>query len=53
MTNAIQRKQHLVAYGFILPFFAVFATMFIAPLAYSGYLSFFDQVMVRRERPGV
>jgi len=46
MTTAIQRKQHLVAYGFILPFFAVFATMFIAPLAYSGYLSFFAHKLV-------
>jgi multiple sugar transport system permease protein len=41
MTNAIQRKQHLFAYGLILPFFVVFAAMLIAPLAYSGYLSFF------------
>jgi multiple sugar transport system permease protein len=41
MTNAIQRKQHLFAYGFILPFFVVFAAMLVAPLAYSGYLSFF------------
>ena len=41
MTNAIQRKQHLFAYGLILPFFVVFAAMLVAPLAYSGYLSFF------------
>src|SRR5688572_2874824 len=41
MANAIQRKQHLVAYGLILPFFVVFAAMLVAPLAYSGYLSFF------------
>ncbi len=41
MTNAIQRKQHLFAYGFVLPFFVVFAAMLVAPLAYSGYLSFF------------
>jgi len=41
MTNAIQRRQHLVAYGFVLPFFVVFATMLVAPLVYSGYLSFF------------
>ena len=40
MTNAIQRKQHLVAYGFVLPFFVVFAAMLVAPLVYSGYLSF-------------
>ena len=41
MSNAIQRKQHLVAYVFILPFFAVFAAMLVAPLVYSGYLSLF------------
>lgn len=41
MANAIQRKQHLVAYGFVLPFFVVFAAMLVAPLVYSGYLSFF------------
>ena len=41
MASAIQRKQHLFAYVFILPFFVVFATMLVAPLVYSGYLSFF------------
>lgn len=41
MASRIQRKQHLIAYGFILPFFVVFATMLVAPLVYSGYLSFF------------
>ena len=41
MTSAIQRKQHLFAYGLLLPFFVVFAAMLVAPLAYSGYLSFF------------
>ena len=46
MTNAIQRKQTYVAYGFVLPFFVVFAAMFIAPLAYSGYLSFFVDRLV-------
>jgi len=46
MTNTIQRKQNLVAYGFVLPFFVVFTTMFIAPLAYSGYLSFFAHKLV-------
>ncbi len=46
MNNAIKRKQNLVAYGFVLPFFAVFATMFIAPLAYSGYLSFYAHKLV-------
>ena len=46
MTNAIQRKQHLVAYGFVLPFFVVFATMLVAPLVYSAYLSFFVDRLV-------
>src|SRR5215216_1724671 len=46
MTSAIQRKQNLVAYGFILPFFVVFATMLVAPLVYSGYLSFFVDRLV-------
>jgi multiple sugar transport system permease protein len=46
MTNAIQRKQHLFAYGFVLPFFVVFAAMLVAPLAYSGYLSFFVDRLV-------
>jgi multiple sugar transport system permease protein len=46
MTNSIQRRQHLVAYGFVLPFFVVFATMLVAPLVYSGYLSFFVDRLV-------
>jgi len=46
MASATKRKQNLVAYGFVLPFFAVFATMFIAPLAYSGYLSFYAHKLV-------
>jgi multiple sugar transport system permease protein len=46
MSSAIQRKQHLVAYGFVLPFFVVFATMLVAPLIYSGYLSFFVDRLV-------
>jgi multiple sugar transport system permease protein len=41
MASRIRRRQHFVAYGFILPFFIVFATMLVAPLVYSGYLSFF------------
>jgi multiple sugar transport system permease protein len=41
MASRIRRRQHLVAYGFILPFFIVFATMLVAPLVFSGYLSFF------------
>jgi multiple sugar transport system permease protein len=46
MTSSIQRRQHLVAYGFVLPFFVVFATMLVAPLVYSGYLSFFVDRLV-------
>src|SRR3954463_6966369 len=46
MTNAIRRKQHLAAYGFVLPFFVVFAAMLVAPLIYSGYLSFFVDRLV-------
>ena len=46
MNKAIERKQHLVAYGFVLPFFVVFAAMLIAPLVYSGYLSFFVDRLV-------
>jgi multiple sugar transport system permease protein len=41
MASRIRRRQYLVAYGFVLPFFVVFATMLVAPLVYSGYLSFF------------
>lgn len=46
MTNAIRRKQHLAAYGFVLPFFVVFAAMLVAPLIYAGYLSFFVDRLV-------
>jgi multiple sugar transport system permease protein len=46
MTNRIKRKQHLAAYAFILPFFVVFAAMLVAPLIYSGYLSFFVDRLV-------
>lgn len=46
MTNAIQRKQHLAAYGLVLPFFVVFAAMLVAPLIYAGYLSFFVDRLV-------
>jgi multiple sugar transport system permease protein len=46
MASRIRRRQHLVAYGFVLPFFVVFATMLVAPLVYSGYLSFFVDRLV-------
>ena len=46
MTHSIKRRQHLAAYGFVLPFFVVFAAMLVAPLAYSGFLSFFVDRLV-------
>ena len=46
MTNRIKRKQHLAAYAFVLPFFVVFAAMLVAPLVYSGYLSFFADRLI-------
>jgi multiple sugar transport system permease protein len=36
-----KRKLHFAAYLFVLPFFAVFVTMLVVPLIYSGYLSLF------------
>jgi multiple sugar transport system permease protein len=41
MASRIKRKQYFAAYAFVLPFFVVFATMLVTPLAYAGYLSFF------------
>jgi multiple sugar transport system permease protein len=46
MANRIKRKQHLAAYAFVLPFFVVFAAMLVAPLVYSGYLSFFADRLI-------
>lgn len=40
-TSLTRRKQHVAAYGFVVPFFVIFITMLVAPLIYSGYLSFF------------
>jgi multiple sugar transport system permease protein len=40
-SSSIKGRQHLAAYGFVLPFLIVFATMLVVPLIYSGYLSFF------------
>lgn len=40
-TSLTRRKQHIAAYGFVVPFFVIFITMLVAPLIYSGYLSFF------------
>ena len=46
MSNAIRRKQNLAAYAFVVPFFVVFVAMLVAPLVYSGYLSFFVDRLV-------
>ena len=40
-TSLTRRKQHIAAYGFVVPFFVIFITMLVVPLIYSGYLSFF------------
>lgn len=40
-TSTTKRRQYAAAYLFVLPFFAVFVTMLVLPLFYSGYLSFF------------
>ena len=47
--NSITRKQHRAAYFFVLPFMLVFAAMLIVPLAYSGYLSFFQRKLIGGE----
>lgn len=41
-----KRKQHLIAYSFVLPFVIVFLAMFVAPLVYSAYLSLFRTQLV-------
>ena len=46
MAHGIKRRQHLAAYAFVLPFFIVFAAMLVAPLVYSGYLSFFADRLI-------
>jgi len=46
MAHGIKRKQNLAAYAFVLPFFVVFAAMLVAPLVYSGYLSFFADRLI-------
>ena len=47
--SATKRKQHLAAYLFILPFFAVFLTMLVIPLVYAGYLSLFESRLIGGE----
>ena len=46
MAHGIKRRQYLAAYAFVLPFFVVFAAMLVAPLVYSGYLSFFADRLI-------
>jgi len=45
-TSTTKRKQHLAAYLFLLPFFVVFITMLVIPLAYAGYLSLFESKLI-------
>src|SRR4051794_8732537 len=42
----MKRKQHVAAYLFVLPFFAIFVAMLVVPLLYSGYLSFFATKLI-------
>jgi multiple sugar transport system permease protein len=44
-----KRKQRLAAYLFLVPFFVVFLTMLVVPLAYSGYLSLFESKLIGGE----
>ena len=45
-TSPAKRKQRLAAYLFLVPFFIVFITMLVIPLAYSGYLSLFESRLI-------
>lgn len=47
--NPTKRKQRLAAYLFLLPFFVVFLTMLVVPLAYAGYLSLFESKLIGGE----
>jgi len=44
--SASKRRQTAAAYLFVLPFFAVFATMLVIPLGYAGYLSVFKSQLI-------
>jgi len=48
-TSPAKRKQRLAAYLFLVPFFIVFITMLVIPLAYSGYLSLFESRLIGGE----
>lgn len=48
-TNSTQRKLNIAAYLFVAPFFVVFITMLVVPLAYSGYLSLFESRLIGGE----
>jgi len=41
-----QRRKHVAAYAFLLPFLLVFFAMLVVPLFYSGYLSLFRAQLV-------
>lgn len=47
--SSITRRQTVAAYLLIAPFFIVFLTMLVLPLAYSGYLSFFSKQLIGGE----
>lgn len=41
-----KHRQTLIAYSFVLPFVVVFAAMFVVPLVYSAYLSFYRTQLI-------
>lgn len=43
----LPRRDHWIAFGFILPSLLVFAAFMFYPLAYTAYLSFFDWNMIK------
>jgi multiple sugar transport system permease protein len=44
--SANKRRQYRAAYLFVLPFVVIFVAMLIVPLAFAGYLSFFQEKLV-------
>jgi multiple sugar transport system permease protein len=44
--RSLRRPEKVAAYLFVTPFFVVFLTMVVTPLAYSGYLSLFREQLV-------
>lgn len=45
-TSTTKRRQYRAAYLFLVPFFVVFITMLVIPLAYAGYLSLFESKLI-------